>query len=255
VRTSTARRLAVFLYDGSISHDVAFGALLKHPRTWYQRLRLPADDVRSAKLVSLATDGETYGHHHAEGIEALARVIERLTATGVRLDNYASFLARNPPREFVRVREGSSWSCAHGIERWRSDCGCRLVEKTSQAWRTPLRTGLDDLRREIDQLLAAQGLTPPDEPAVCRRSLPIDWHARRMFSSCGWFFDDVAGIESRICLAHALRAIELAGDQAERLLAALRERLGTAVSNDPEAGTGADVIDAIAGSAKMGGYV
>jgi hypothetical protein len=255
VRTSATRRLAVFVYDGPISHGVAFGRLVQEPRIWFQRLQLPADDVRAAKLVSVATDGETFGHHRAEGIATLAQVIEQCVAHGVLLDNYAAFLARNPPQEFARVVEGSSWSCAHGLERWRSDCGCRVAGQTSQAWRAPLRRGLDELRREIDELLAARGLTPPDDAPACRRQMPVDWHARRMFSSCGWFFDDIAGIESRICLAHALRAIELTGDHAERLLAALRARLGTAASNDPATGTGADVIDAIVRNAKLGAYV
>jgi alpha-amylase/alpha-mannosidase (GH57 family) len=255
VRTSATRRLAVFVYDGPISHGVAFGRLVQDSQMWFQRLRLPADDVRAAKLVSVATDGETYGHHRAEGIEALAQVIEQCTAHGIRLDNHAAFLARHPPREFVRVVEGSSWSCAHGLERWRSDCGCRVAGQTSQAWRAPLRKGLDELRREIDELLAVRGLTPPDDALACRRQVPADWHARRMFSSCGWFFDDIAGIESRICLAHALRAIELTDEHAERLLAALRARLATAASNDPEMGTGADVIDAVVRNVKMGAYV
>jgi len=250
VRTSATRRIAVFLYDGPLSHGVAFGALIKHPTAWYQRLHLPPDDVRTAKLVSLATDGETYGHHHAKGIEALARVLERLAAAGVVLDNYAAFLARNPPRQFARLVENSSWSCAHGVERWRADCGCRLKEKTLQGWRTPLRAGLDELRGEIDRLLFARSLATPDDPGVCRSSLPLDWHARRMFSSCGWFFDDVAGIESRISIAHALRACELAGPDRQRLLAALRERLATAPSGDATVATGAGVIDDILATAR-----
>ena len=134
----------------------------------------------------------------------------------------------------------------------RADCGCRLKEKTLQGWRTPLRAGLDELRGEIDRLLFARSLATPDDPGVCRSSLPLDWHARRMFSSCGWFFDDVGGIESRLCLAHALRAIELAGDERARLLAALRERLATAASNDAAIGTGADVIDDVLASEGVG---
>jgi hypothetical protein len=245
VRTGPERRLAVFIYDGQLSHEVAFGGLIKRPATWVQRLRLPPDDVRSARLVSLATDGETYGHHHAEGINSLAKVLKRIKTAGAVVENYASFLARNPARQFVRLVENTSWSCVHGIERWRSNCGCRLKEPTSQQWRAPLRQGLDDLRRGIDLLLGARGTMPPDQPTPARQTLPMDWHARRMLSSCAWFFDDIAGIESRISLAHAIRAIDLAGEQGPRLLAALRERLATALSNDPAVGTGAAVLDAI----------
>ncbi|HEX9892272.1 MAG TPA: DUF3536 domain-containing protein [Gemmatimonadales bacterium] len=247
VRTSGRRRLAVFVYDGRTSHDVAFGTLIKDAVTWYHRLSLPRDDVRAPKLISLATDGETFGHHHVTGVAALGRVLERLQAAGILVDNYAAFLHRHPPREFLRLVEPSSWSCAHGIERWRADCGCRLVAGTSQAWRTPLRQGFDQLRTEIDGLLAERGHVVPDDPIAAQRTLPLDWHARRMFSSCGWFFDDIAGIEPRICLAHAVRAIELAGDRGPALLAALRNRLSEARSNDPNAGTGADVLDAIVG--------
>ncbi|HWP65824.1 MAG TPA: DUF3536 domain-containing protein [Candidatus Limnocylindria bacterium] len=253
VRTSATRRIAVFCYDGALSHGVAFGALIKHPTAWYQRLRLPPDDVRAAKVVGIATDGETYGHHHAKGIETLTQVLDRLSAADVRLDNYAAVLARNPPRQFVRLVENTSWSCAHGIERWRADCGCRLVEGTQQAWRGPLRQGLDELRAEVDRLLAAWGLTTPSDPDACRTSLPLDWHARRMFSSCGWFFDDLAGIEARICLAHAVRAIELTGGERGRLLAGLRERLAAAACNDPAAGTGADVLDDVVARHLAGG--
>jgi hypothetical protein len=245
VRTRSGRRLTVFLYDGALSHDVAFGGLLADPTAWCRRLMLPPDDVRAPKLVGLATDGETYGHHHPMGIGTLGEVVARLVGDGIRVENYASFLARHPAREFVRVIENTSWSCAHGVERWRSDCGCRLVNGTSQAWRSPLRRALDELRGRVDALLAAQGRAIPDDPTVARHALPMDWHARRMFSSCGWFFDDIGGIEPRICLAHALRAIEYADGDAPQWLAALRQRLAEAASNDPEVGTGADVIDAL----------
>lgn len=247
VRTAGQRLIAVFIYDGDASSDVAFGPLIRDPVTWFHRLRPPRHDVRSDTLISVATDGETYGHHHKQGITSLGVVLERLAHSGVRIENYASFLHRNPPREFARLVEPTSWSCAHGVERWRSNCGCRLVEETSQEWRTPLRDGLNGLREGIDQLLAQQGITIPDDPVAAQTALPLDWHARRMFSSCGWFFDDIAGIEPRICLAHALRAIELAGEAAPGLLAALREKLAEARSNDPAAGTGADVIDEILG--------
>ena len=245
VRTTAQRLIAVFIYDGDISHEVAFGPLIKDPVTWFHRLRPPPHDIKRDTLISLATDGETYGHHHKQGIASLGIVLERLTKTGVRVENYASFLSRNPPREFARLVEPTSWSCAHGVGRWRSNCGCRLVEGTSQEWRTPLRDGLNGLRESIDQLLAQRNGSVPDDPAAARTALPVDWHARRMFSSCGWFFDDIAGIEPRICLAHALRAISLSGEAGPEMLVAFREKLGEAHSNDAAAGTGADVLDEI----------
>ena len=225
VRTSTTRRIAVFTYDGTLSHDVAFGALLKDPRDWLARLTLPRHDIGAPICLDIATDGETFGHHHKKGIEVLQGVLDGAGSAGLELLNYAAFLARNPPRTFARVVEETSWSCAHGIERWRANCGCRLVAGTSQEWRKPLREAFDWLRVEIDALLAKQGVVIPDDPAEAARSLPMDWHARRMFSSCAWFFDHFEGVEPRICLAHALRACELAGPDASRLREGLRSRL------------------------------
>ncbi len=244
VRTSARRRIAVFVYDGDVAHEVAFGALLRETHEWYDRLALPPDDIGVEELVSLATDGETFGHHHAGGIEALADVLGRLRQRGAPT-NFGAFLARHPPREFTRINEGTSWSCVHGLGRWQEDCGCRLVPGTSQAWRGPLRIALNELRGALDAWLAARGLEPPDDPAGARTALPLDWHGRRMFASCGWFFDDIAGIESRICLAQATRAIELAGADGQGWVAAMRARLALASSNEAGAGTGADVLDAI----------
>lgn len=245
VRTGPRRRITVFLYDGVLAHEVAFGTLIRDPVQWRRRMILPRDDIRAPRLVTLATDGETFGHHQPRGVESLAWVLAEVEAAGVRIDNYAAFLARHPPRQFVRLVENTSWSCAHGVERWRSNCGCRLIPATSQGWRAPLRRAFDDLRSELDGILAADGTVIPDDPAVARRTVPLDWHARRMFSSCGWFFDDIAGLESRICLAHAVRAIELAGPRGQRLLGALRHRLSEATSNDPVVGSGAEVVDSI----------
>jgi alpha-amylase/alpha-mannosidase (GH57 family) len=227
VRTSANRRIAVFVYDGTLSHEVAFGTLLKDPRDWLARLTLPPHDIGAPICVDIATDGETFGHHHKTGIATLRAVLDRLGETGLEAVNYSTFLARHPPRTFARIVEGTSWSCAHGIERWRSDCGCRLVAGTSQEWRTPLREAFDWLRGEIDAILASRGITIPDDPAVARTAQPMDWHARRMFSSCGWFFDHFDGVEPAICLAHAYRACELAGPDASRLREGLMIRLAS----------------------------
>ena len=225
VRTAADRRIAVFAYDGLLSHEVAFGALLKDPREWQARLTFARHDIGAAICVDIATDGETYGHHHKMGIEVLRSVLDGIGETGLTPANYASFLAQYPPRTFTRVVEKTSWSCVHGVERWRSNCGCRLVADTTQEWRGPLREAFDWLRGEVDAILAKEGVEVPDDPAVASRSLPIDWHTRRMFSSCAWFFDHLTGVEPRICIAHALRACELAGAEEARLREGLRRRL------------------------------
>jgi len=229
-RTSGGRRIAVFTYDGAISHDVAFGPLVQDADAWVERLTAGPN-----QLVAVATDGETYGHHHKVGDVVLARVLETLgRRDDVRVENFASFLARHPPEYDVRLVEPSSWSCPHGVERWRAECGCRAAPERGlhQRWRAPLRAALDWLATE---------LRAPFERAS--RPLPpeLERHALRMFTSCGWFFDDIAGIESVIVLRSAARAIELSGPEAARLEGGLLERLALAPSNDPAVGSGREL--------------
>ncbi len=225
-QTATGRRIALFIYDGSLSHGVAFGPLVNDAGAWVDRLT-----SASGELVSIATDGETYGHHHKGGDVTLARVLER-----VETETFASFLARRPPAEEVRLVSPSSWSCPHGVERWRAECGCRAAPEraTQQRWRAPLRAALDWLSEEIRGAFERNARALPTE---------LEHQLLRMFTSCGWFFDDIAGIESVIVLRSAARAIELAGPPPEqaRLEAGLLERLALAPSNDPAIGSGREL--------------
>jgi alpha-amylase/alpha-mannosidase (GH57 family) len=231
-RTAGGGRIAIFTYDGGLSHGVAFGPLVNDAAQWVDRLTSAAGD-----LVAIATDGETYGHHHKGGDVTLARVLETLAQRNdVRVENFASFLARRPPQAEVGIVSPSSWSCPHGVERWRAECGCRAAPErsTQQRWRAPLRAAVDWLSGEI------RGAFERD-----RRELPtaLENQLLRMFTSCGWFFDDIAGIESVIVLRSAARAIELAGPPPEqaRLEAGLLERLALAPSNDPAVGSGREL--------------
>ena len=229
-RTAAGRRIALFIYDGPLSHGVAFGPLVNDAAAWLERLTTAAAD-----LVAIATDGETYGHHHTGGDVTLARVLEALKQrSDVRVENFASFLARRPPQEDVRLVAPSSWSCPHGVERWRAECGCRAAPErpTQQRWRAPLRSALEWLDAEVRAIFEREG-----------RPLPtaLEHHLLRMFTSCGWFFDDIAGIESVIVLRSAARAIELAGPKAAHLEAGLLERLAAAPSNDPAVGSGREL--------------
>src|SRR6266403_5849725 len=142
-------------YDGALSHDVAFGPLVRDPAAWIERLtaRKGANGGSAdvPEVLAIATDGETFGHHHREGAVTLARVLDALSKRAdVRVDNFAAFLARHPPQEDVRLVAPSAWSCPHGVERWRSDCGCRVHgdRATHQRWRAPLRNALDWLAAE-----------------------------------------------------------------------------------------------------------
>ena len=260
VRTPGNHRIAVFPYDGAIAHDIAFGTLIRDPDVWAQRMVLPPDDLAGPKLVSVATDGETYGHHIRFGEMALAAMLERLAHAPVQIDNYAAFLHRHPPRDTVTLAGTTSWSCAHGVERWRSDCGCRTAPGTSQAWRSPMRAALDWLKEALDVRFEREGMalfgdpwaarcdydpgtTPSALPVPARELLEMQRNALRMFTSCGWFFDDIAGIESLQCLRYAARATEFAGEQAAELRQGLREWLRPARSNDPHMGDGAAILE------------
>jgi alpha-amylase/alpha-mannosidase (GH57 family) len=256
-RTAGGHRITVCLYDGPLSHDVAFGPLVRDAGAWVARLTTAPHD-----LVAIATDGETYGHHHRGGDVVLARVLDAVARRGdVRVESFAAFLARHPPQEEVRLVAPSSWSCPHGVERWRAECGCRVAPEhpTQQRWRAPLRAALDWLAGELHAVFEREGRSLFPDPWAARdaygaglsspgvgtahRLLEMERHALRMFTSCGWFFDDIAGIESVIVLRSAARAIELAGPEggAARLEAGLLERLALAPSNDPAAGTGREL--------------
>lgn len=255
-RAANGRSVALFMYDGDLSHGVAFGGLLNNAEKWAARMLRPrartGDASGSGRLVSIATDGETYGHHHKFAEMALARVVTDLNAKkGVIVENFASFMSRYPPAHEVKLVEPTSWSCPHGVERWRSNDGCRInaAAYPSQAWRTPLRNGLDVLaaglhaqfeaegREYFDDPWAArdkygeavtappaeredliQSLVPSPQSAVpspqslirARELLEMERDALRMYSSCAWFFDDIGGLEPRQVLKYAAHGCDLA---------------------------------------------
>lgn len=286
-------RLAVFFYHGELSKAVAFEKLLNDGAGFARRIKqsLPPE-ANGPSLLSLATDGESYGHHHRFGEMALAFALEQLEQDPeVELTNYAAFLEAHPPSWQARIVEDSSWSCPHGVERWRSDCGCALEPDRgwSQAWRTPLRDGLNQLREHLDRLFEDQGgglfrdpwAARDDyvglilDPSLKRREAFFARHQVRaldqsemvrglkllecmrwgqaMFTSCGWFFDDLAGIEPVQNLRFAARALQLArelngGGWEEELVATL----AGAKSNRPAQGNGADIWQRRVAPAQVG---
>jgi alpha-amylase/alpha-mannosidase (GH57 family) len=242
--------IALFFYDGAISRAVAFEKLLDSGERLYARLLEGFDSSRQhPQLVHIATDGESYGHHHAHGDMALAYVLDRLSNDpDIRLTNYGEFLDLHPPEWEVEIHENTSWSCEHGIERWRSDCGCNTGRGWKQQWREPLRQAVDFLKANLDDVYAKEAgalfrdpwaardayveVLLDREPESVRRfledhALPaVDWdaahsckalwllemqrHALLIFTSCGWFFDEISGLETSQCLKYAARAIQLA---------------------------------------------
>jgi alpha-amylase/alpha-mannosidase (GH57 family) len=271
-RTTGGRTIALFPYDGAISHDVAFGGLLHDARVWAARL-LARDHAGARRaLVSVATDGETFGHHHRFGEVALAWLLHYLEADGqVQVENFASVLARRSPESDVRLVAPSSWSCVHGVERWRTDCACRIVPDPAgrpMRWRAALRDALDWLSAELHERFERLGRALFEDPWNAREDLAVvegevatlarlpapgadrvraaellelECNALRMFTSCGWFFDDISGIETQQVLRYAARAIELAGPDAARLEAGLLERLERAESAVTGVGSGRDL--------------
>lgn len=286
-RLPSGRSIAVFFYDGTIARDVAFGDLLSDGQRFAGRLLGAFSRERDRpELVHIATDAETYGHHRKFGEMALARCLETIEAhRGVRLTVYGEYLDAHPPTHEVRICEETSWSCAHGIERWRGECGCHTGREPgwSQAWRRPLREAIEMVRDALaprsDEALSAFGLDPTkarddavdlllgrwsDESvtAFFSRHAPggIDAGGRRrvlallemerqamlMQTSCGWFFDDITEPGSVQVMRHTKRAMDLA----RRILdidieAAFVEILRRAPVNGPRYATGAEVYDAL----------
>jgi len=251
IALDNGRSIAVFVYNGRLSHDVAFGGLPTDPNRFTGAL----SGTPPGAIAAIAVDGETFGHHHKGADQGLATVLDRLQRSDkVQISNFAAALAAHPPAETVHLVEPTSWSCAHGIERWRSACGCRMHHEvqTQQDWRAPLRTAVDWLAGEVHGIYEREGRDLPGGPWAFRdaagaigdapRILEMERGVLRAMTSCGWFFDDIAGIEGRQVLRYAAHAITLAGPESGRLEAGFIEKLGKARSNDPNAGTAADVF-------------
>ena len=279
---SGAPMTAIF-YHGGLSQGIAFEGLLRNGENFWRRIAGEAKALAasggSAPLLTLATDGETYGHHFTFGEMALAYVLAQGYAKrdNIRLTNPAAYIAAHPPVREVLLHEPSSWSCVHGVERWRSDCGCTDGGHPgwNQRWRGPLRAALNAMRAGVDThfalagkecftdseaALAAYGEVladpsrsdafaatwftgSPNDHDRAWRLLAMQEQALAAFASCAWFFDDIARIEPENAMTFALRAMELlrAGGGPDLTQTVMKE-LEKAVSNQPEAGDGAAVF-------------
>ena len=283
-RLPSGKSIAVFFYDGPISQAVAFERLLARGELLAGRLLGAFAAGREwPQLIHIATDGETYGHHHRHGDMALAYAVNHIESNGLAtLTNYGEYLERHPPTHQVDILEQTAWSCAHGVGRWWSDCGCNSGRHPGwkQAWRTPLRNAMDWLRdtlapayeekarpflkdpwaarndyinvvldrsaESINQFLALHATRElsGDERVTTLKLLELQRHAMLMYTSCGWFFDDLSGIETVQVMQYAGRAIQLAaeagGIQVEPVFV---EKLAAAKSNAPQHGNGALIYE------------
>jgi alpha-amylase/alpha-mannosidase (GH57 family) len=240
-RGRTGASLALFFYDGPISRAIAFEGLLQNGHKFAERLQDGFDNARDwPQLVHCATDGESYGHHSRYGDMALAAALHQIAAEPqITITNYGEYLAVAPPAMEVEIRSETSWSCFHGVERWRADCGCRMIGDTHQQWRGPLREALDHLRDSADALYEARGGQLFKDPWQTRddygtvvlsrtpervaeflerqaratldeagrvealRLLELQRNRMLMYTSCGWFFDELSGIEPVQILRYA----------------------------------------------------
>ena len=272
--------LAVFFYDGPISRGIAFERLLERGEHLVAWLNAAFSDARDwPQLVSCATDGESYGHHFRFGEMALAAAVQQIDAEDTAtLTNYGAFLAANPPTHEVEIRQRTSWSCAHGVQRWNADCGCRTRADWHQRWRAPLREALDWLRDQIDPFFEARASSYVKDPWAARdayiavlldrrpdrlgeffaaharatlddagrvevrRLLELQRNRMLMYTSCGWFFDEISGIEAVQILRYAAMALQYLNDLGGgRLEDEFVRRLAAAPSNLPEWRDGAEV--------------
>lgn len=281
-RDGSRRSIAVFFYDGPTSRAIAFESLLRSSHQLVDRF---AHAAHGRKLVNIATDGETYGHHFKFGDICLAHAQEiEAPARGFQNTNYGEYLNQHPPEWEVEINngpngEGTSWSCVHGVGRWIRDCGCHTGGEPgwNQLWRTPLRQALDFLRDEnavhfeatrgnlfvdpwqardqsirlvLDQYQSREEFlgshagrrVSTDEQWRGLTYLELQRMLLLMYTSCGWFFNDISGIETIQILKYAARAIDLMDHLG---LPSVRRRfleiLAQARSNVSEMGTGADI--------------
>lgn len=266
----SGRRIALFFYHGKIAQEVAFNGLLNSGKAFSERLTGIFDNDDEAQLAHIATDGESYGHHHRYGEMALADCLNYVESNDrAKLTNYGQFLELHPPTWEVQIHENSSWSCVHGVERWRSDCGCNSGKPGwHQRWRKPLRDTLDWLRDQLAPIFEREGARLLRDPWAARNDYIevmldrseatveafLQKHARRelshlekvvvlrllesqrfavlMYTSCGWFFDEISGIETNQILQYALRAMDYTLDvSGQDLHPEFTRRLAAAPSN------------------------
>jgi alpha-amylase/alpha-mannosidase (GH57 family) len=243
--------IVVFFYEGDISQAIAFNGLLNDGKRFADRLLNTIDkNDKGPQLVHVATDGETYGHHHKHGEMALAFCLDYIEKEGrAKLTNYGQFLELCPPQDEAQIIENSSWSCVHGVERWRENCGCNTGKPGwHQLWRKPLRDSLDWLRENVEVIFEREAGKVVKDPWKARneyinivlkrnednikrflkdhalndgapnrilRIMEMQRHAMLMYTSCGWFFDEISGIETTQVLQYACRVIQLANQIGE----------------------------------------
>ena len=245
----SGKSIVLFFYNGGVSHDIAYGGLLHNGENLANSLvGAFGDNGDQPSLVHIATDGESFGHHHHHGDMALAYCLHHVESQELaKITVYGEFLERFEPQHEVQIWEDSSWSCAHGVERWKSNCGCCADQSLcgQQQWREPLRSALDWLRDRLAGIFDSRMQAYCEDPWAARNEyvsvindrsaknvarfiadithkeleaadrttfvklLELQRNAMLMYTSCGWFFDRISGIEAVQILKYADRAMQL----------------------------------------------
>lgn len=258
IKSAPGKFIDLFFYDGAISRSVAFDELLKDGNKFIKRLKEGISDLRNyPQLINIATDGESYGHHTKFGDMALAYVLQiKAKDEGFKITNYAEYLEKYKSDYEADIKQASSWSCFHGVGRWKEDCGCSTGGHPgwNQKWRKPLREALDYLRDELSKIYETEGAKYFSNPWEARNNyiavildrgshavnkfqrdnflpdltdnqkvkamelLEIQRQALLMYTSCGWFFSEISGIETVQIMKYAARAMQLASSFTKKLL-------------------------------------
>ncbi|PIK86984.1 glycoside hydrolase [Synechococcus sp. 63AY4M2] len=244
--------LDIFFFDGPISRDLGFGDIVYSTQSLAERIRLAIRPDRKGEpyLINCATDGETFGHHKRSVERTLAYAFcEEFPRRGWQVGNYGHFLSHHPPTWEVQLKPVTAWSCAHGVGRWSRDCGCGAVPGWHQRWRQPLREALNWLRDQLAEIYETEAKAYLRDPWLARdryievildrerceaflqehqshrltaedrvqvlRLLEMQRYGQLMFTSCGWFFEELSRPEGVQILRYAARAIELAAAVAD----------------------------------------
>jgi alpha-amylase/alpha-mannosidase (GH57 family) len=281
VRLSGSREIAVFVRDRHLSNALSFGMpdpahvdeWLREQLTWR---------CHEGRLVLIATDGETFGHHHRQGVEVLRRILSAGGKCGYQLTTLGVYLRDHPPRAELEVLENTAWSCSHRLDRWSLGCGCTPGDSR---WKGALRRAMDNLacdldlalrcfteKRDIDpwplrdryiavvtgqmegpDFLKAQGLghMPRIDQERLLWLLEAQYYRQRMYASCAFFFDDLDRLEPRYAIANGIRALALTlYATGEDLSRSFRRDLSLAVSGKTGR-TGADIFDIMVATATV----
>ncbi len=284
IKSDKSKYIDLFFYDGSISKSVAFDELLVDGNKFISRLKDGISNQRDYnQLVHIATDGESYGHHTKFGDMALSYILKvRAEDEGFEITNYANYLEQEGVQYEADIKDVSSWSCAHGVGRWCDDCGCSTGGGYgwNQKWRKPLREALDYVRDELVKIFEEEGAkyfkdvwqarndyisviidrsknsiksfieqhqkyNLDKQDIVCALKLmEMQRQALLMYTSCGWFFSEISGIETVQIMKYALRAVQLASVFTNKdIETKFTEILSKARSNIQGFGSGKDVYE------------